>query len=179
MSFDILLSKLEAVRSTGSGSWIARCPAHADARPSLSIKETPDGRVLLHDHAGCATADVLAAVGLDFDALYPERAIGHHRRRERHPFQAGDVLLAVSTEALIVAILAAQLADGHELTNEDHARLILATSRLLAAVDSQGLDPEGERIRRNMVKARGAAMDFDRPRAPTLQLVRKRDAVAA
>jgi hypothetical protein len=179
VSLDALLSKLEAVRSTGPGTWLARCPSHPDKRPSLSICETADGRVLLHDFAGCSVEEILGTLGMTFDDLFLGRAIGQRRRRERPPFPASDVLVALSTETLIVAVLASQMADGHEITDEDHARLILAASRLLAAVDLQGLDPEGERIRRNLVKSRGAAMDFDRPRAPALQLVRKRDAIAA
>jgi hypothetical protein len=33
--------------------WSARCPAHDDHNPSLSITEDRDGRVLLHCFAGC------------------------------------------------------------------------------------------------------------------------------
>lgn len=43
-----------------SGS--ARCPAHADNRPSLSLSDAADGRLLWHCHAGCDPLDVLAAL---------------------------------------------------------------------------------------------------------------------
>jgi hypothetical protein len=33
--------------------WMARCPAHDDYDPSLSLADTADGKVLLHCHAGC------------------------------------------------------------------------------------------------------------------------------
>ena len=36
------------------GGWMARCPAHDDHTPSLSIAEAADGKVLVHCHAGCA-----------------------------------------------------------------------------------------------------------------------------
>jgi 5S rRNA maturation endonuclease (ribonuclease M5) len=44
------------------------CPAHDDRNPSLSITER-DGKLLFHCHAGCATEDVLAAVGLSFSDI--------------------------------------------------------------------------------------------------------------
>ena len=79
MSADIFLSRLDRVRSTGHDRWIARCPAHDDGRASLSVRELDDGRVLAHCFAGCGAADVLAAVGLDFDVLYPKRDSGGAR----------------------------------------------------------------------------------------------------
>jgi len=33
--------------------WMARCPAHDDHNPSLSIRDAIDGKVLVHCHAGC------------------------------------------------------------------------------------------------------------------------------
>ena len=42
-------------------SWTARCPAHDDRNPSLSICETADGLLLLKCFAGCEFADVRAA----------------------------------------------------------------------------------------------------------------------
>ena len=43
---------VRALRAHRSGScWMARCPAHDDRDPSLSIREV-DGKVLLHCHAG-------------------------------------------------------------------------------------------------------------------------------
>ncbi len=91
------------------------------------MRDLDDGRVLVHDFAGCAVADVLAAVGLDFDALFPARAIDHRLRPERRPFPAADVLRAVEQETLIAATGAAYLGNGGVLTGGDRARLLLAS----------------------------------------------------
>jgi hypothetical protein len=40
---------------------MARCPAHEDRNPSLSIREV-EGKVLLHCHAGCSQQDVIDAL---------------------------------------------------------------------------------------------------------------------
>lgn len=42
--------------------WMARCPAHDDSTPSLSIKETCNGKLLVHCHAGCEQSAVIAAL---------------------------------------------------------------------------------------------------------------------
>ena len=44
-----------------NGYFVARCPAHEDKNPSLSITDR-DGRVLVRCHAGCSQADVIAAL---------------------------------------------------------------------------------------------------------------------
>src|SRR6516225_1234888 len=44
------------------GGWMARCPAHDDREPSLSIRDVEDGKVLVHCHAGCDQAQVIAAL---------------------------------------------------------------------------------------------------------------------
>lgn len=50
--------------------WVARCPAHDDRNPSLSIHDATDGRVLVHCHAGCDQDAVIAA--LKVRGLWPE-----------------------------------------------------------------------------------------------------------
>ena len=59
MSAAPMIRALQA-RKVGSG-WMAKCPAHEDRNPSLSIREV-DGKVLLHCHAGCSQRDVIAAL---------------------------------------------------------------------------------------------------------------------
>jgi putative DNA primase/helicase len=44
------------------GSWTARCPAHNDRTPSLSIRDVNDGKVLVRCHAGCDQELVIAAL---------------------------------------------------------------------------------------------------------------------
>jgi hypothetical protein len=44
------------------GAWIARCPAHEDRKPSLSITEVKGGKVLVRCHAGCGQAAVIDAL---------------------------------------------------------------------------------------------------------------------
>ena len=43
-------------------TWMARCPAHEDRSPSLSISAGKDGKVLVRCHAGCDQRDVIAAL---------------------------------------------------------------------------------------------------------------------
>ena len=44
------------------GAWMARCPAHDDREPSLSICDTDDGKVLVRCHAGCDQGRVISAL---------------------------------------------------------------------------------------------------------------------
>ncbi len=46
----------------GGDGWTARCPAHDDRTPSLSIRAAHDGKVLVHCHAGCDQKCVIAAL---------------------------------------------------------------------------------------------------------------------
>jgi hypothetical protein len=54
------LDNLDA-EEKGNG-YMALCPAHDDKNPSLSITPKPGGVVLVHCHAGCTYAEVLAAM---------------------------------------------------------------------------------------------------------------------
>jgi hypothetical protein len=134
MTVETLLSRLDKVRRTGAGRWIARCPAHDDRTPSLSIRELDDGRTLIHCFGGCSAVDVLAAVGLDFDALFPERPIGD-RKPERRPFSAADALRCLKLEATLVYLAAVEVRAGKALSDEDIKRLGVAVSRISAALE--------------------------------------------
>ena len=50
-------------KRNGTG-WSARCPAHEDRRPSLSVTEGDDGRALVRCHAGCTVDAICEAIGL-------------------------------------------------------------------------------------------------------------------
>lgn len=50
----------------------AQCPAHPDRTPSLSITISSEGKALLHCHAGCTTGDILDAINLPPQALFPD-----------------------------------------------------------------------------------------------------------
>jgi hypothetical protein len=64
MNAEDLIARLDAVRTTGPGRWLARCPAHEDRRPSLAIRGLENGRTLLHCFAGCPVDSVVSALGL-------------------------------------------------------------------------------------------------------------------
>ena len=130
MSAAALIARLDCVRQTGAGRWVARCPAHDDKHPSLAVRELDDGRVLVHDFGLCAVGDILAAVGLTFDDLFPPRTELPPVKGERRPFAAADVLRALSTEITIVVIYTADLRAGRIASHQDHERFLLACSRI-------------------------------------------------
>ena len=86
ISADELVARLEGVRRSGERRWTARCPAHGDKGPSLSVREGDDGRVLLNCFAGCTFPDIAKALGLEARQLFPPRdetLLPHRPRRQR------------------------------------------------------------------------------------------------
>lgn len=67
-----VLERLEAAKPAGQGKWQAECPAHDDRRPSLSISEGKDGRVLLKCWVGCSVEAIVAALGLKLADLFDD-----------------------------------------------------------------------------------------------------------
>lgn len=133
---DKLLNALTKVKRTGRDSWMACCSAHEDKSPSLAIKQTSDGMVLLKCFAGCSTEEVLGAIGMTFDDLYPEKPYAEHARKpDRMPFNPRDVLAAVSKESMIVALVADKVSRGKEIDQETRDRVTLAMSRLQTAAE--------------------------------------------
>ena len=54
--------------------WLAKCPAHADRSPSLSICEGRNGGTLVRCFAGCELAAIARALGLNMSDFFPERS---------------------------------------------------------------------------------------------------------
>jgi hypothetical protein len=109
---------------------MACCPAHDDRHPSLSIRELDDGRLLLHCFSGCDVKSVLSALGLEFDALFPDKPRDHRVGAERRPFLPSDVFEIVRHEVTTVAIIASRMHAARALSEADYYRLYTATVRL-------------------------------------------------
>jgi hypothetical protein len=140
MTAATLLSRLDKVKPTGPGRWIARCPAHDDRGPSLSVRELDDGRVLLHDFGQeCSVADIVAAVGLELSDLFPPRLEAPSpgkSHRERRPFPSDDAMRCLEFEGRLIHLAAYEVAAGKPLSPTDRARLLLAVERIGAALEA-------------------------------------------
>jgi hypothetical protein len=137
---DAMLSRLEGVKRTGNGTWLAKCPAHPDKSPSLSLRDADD-KVLIHCHAGCSVHEVAAAIGLELSDLFAARPAdpAYFGKPERRPFPAADILRAIGFEALVVGCAASAMLAGEPFNQTDRDRLMLAVSRIQAALDAGGL----------------------------------------
>lgn len=156
-----ILSRLQGVRETAPGRWIALCPAHNDRHPSLSVREASDGRVLLWCWAGCPTSQVLAALGLSWRDLFPDapdsrrgrtRPLSRAEREAAKRAQAETELrrrldvaceelhrrLCVYVRAIRLALDGADLETYERLAEWVHALPLL--DHLLDALESPELD---------------------------------------
>ena len=133
---DQLLIMLNGVKEKGAGRWMARCPAHEDRSPSLSIRELPDGRILIKCFAECDTEQVLSAVGLEFSDLFPERlpGVGYQPTKSRH-FSPTELLEILAHETTVASLILADVLELKEINDEIWDRLATAASRLACARD--------------------------------------------
>ncbi len=135
MNCQALLDRLDAVRQCGDGHWSARCPAHGDKTPSLSVRELADGRILLYCFAGCDVHAITAALGIELSDLFPER-LGHSvrsikRQRLITPIQALEI---INADALFIAVTACDLARQALVQESIKDKLLLAASRINLAL---------------------------------------------
>jgi len=136
MSAELLLSRLEKVRQTGTGKWLARCPAHDDRSPSLSIRETDDGTVLLRCFASCSAAEIVESVGLQLSDLFPPRLpTGKHTRKSKaHRIAWNELFCAIETDLLALSIAFQDFVDGEPLSPGDAAFLSKRAAHLVDAI---------------------------------------------
>ena len=133
-----MLGSLQKVKGR-NGSWTACCPAHNDKGPSLAIRETPDGRILLHCFAGCETSNIVASLGMDMTDLFPP----DEKRREypvegkprlKPAFYASDLMRIIAFEALVVQIVAFDMSQGKKISESDRERMKVACERIEEAM---------------------------------------------
>ncbi|MEP6936096.1 MAG: hypothetical protein ABI988_19495, partial [Nitrospirota bacterium] len=67
-----VLARLNQVKQSGHG-WTAQCPGHDDRQNSLSVAEGQEGQVLLKCFSGCEVVQIVTAVGLVMQDLFPDR----------------------------------------------------------------------------------------------------------
>lgn len=75
---EIVLPRLDLVRKVDDTTYMARCSAHRDNTPSLSVRVTNKYDLLLHCFAGCTLDSICAALGLSVAHLF---ATDYARRR--------------------------------------------------------------------------------------------------
>lgn len=152
MTVETLLARLDRVRKTGRAQWVARCPAHDDRGPSLSIAETADGRVLVHCFAGCEALAVLEALDLEFTDLFPERdhddegrrtdwrgATYRDSRQAPAHISARTALVAIAHDATEAAVIVADLADGRVQADDVRMRLWELAGNITSALAVAGV----------------------------------------
>lgn len=127
---DNLLSRLEGVRQTKPDSWIAKCPAHPDKSPSLTVKDS-NGTILVHCFSGCSALDIVHAVGLELSDLFSDR----REVTGKKYLKADDALRCLRTEVAIVGMAADCIIRGEPIQGEDMTRLVQARKKIAKALE--------------------------------------------
>jgi hypothetical protein len=126
-----ILSRLEKVKGR-NGAYTACCPAHTDKSPSLAIRELDDGRILIKCFADCSVQDILGAIGMDMNDLFPN--VNKDLPQVKRKYYASDLLRVIEFEAWVVSVAAYTMAQGLPLSEEDRGRMKKAQSRIMEAV---------------------------------------------
>ncbi len=132
---DNILSRLEKVKAR-NGAYTACCPAHTDKSPSLAIRELDDGRILLKCFADCSVQDILGAIGMDMNDLFPN--VNKDLPQVKRKYYASDLLRVIEFEAWVVSVAAYTMAQGLPLSEEDRGRMKKAQARIMEAVKYVG-----------------------------------------
>jgi len=130
MNAALLIDRLDGVRRSGPGRWIAKCPAHSDRSPSLAVREIDD-RLLVHCFSGCEPAAIVEAAGLDLSDLFPNSFEVSKPRYKPALISAADALEMIHRELCHIAVIASALGRGEALVPAEKDRLLLSIGRVL------------------------------------------------
>lgn len=141
---DLVLSRLSHVRPKHGGGFSARCPAHEDRSPSLTIAEGRRG-ILLFCWPGCSVNEIRVALGLEWKDLFYD---GIEVEGEAPPVdRRGQALEAITA--------AARLADEPDAT----AKLRRERGWAAKALERLGVGWDGERLTIPVTDEKGKAHD--------------------
>ena len=127
ISISDFLARLDSVRQIGPDRWMARCPAHDDHSPSLSIRESETGKLLLFCFAGCETESVLAALGLSWRDILEDNPGAHLDRLIR------KTRAEIDHARLILRLYQSDIRAGRPVTEQDRETVRQAAETLLRA----------------------------------------------
>ena len=137
----LILPRLNRVISRGPGQWSASCPTgnhpKGDRSRGLSIRETSEGKLLLHCFSGCDVASIVGALGLELHDLFPRSQAddrgdcGRLRAKPRVSLHAAYEALEARLWACSLAF--SDLARGVPFSPVD-AAFIAATAAELASI---------------------------------------------
>ncbi len=132
---DVLLNRLEGVKETSAGQYMARCPAHDDKSPSLSVTEK-DGKVLIHCYAGCAAVEIVEAVDLSLSDLF-DKPLYHLGKPipKRDRWDARASLRLLDNESRIALMAAIAVVEGRPLSATDLERVRMAQNRIASIME--------------------------------------------
>ena len=101
MMFVELLERLDGVHPRGTGRWMARCPAHPDKNPSLSVREGDRG-LLLHCFSGCTIEKICESLNLRVPDLFNNAPQPRGARPTPKPVRQDRKALALQFELAAV-----------------------------------------------------------------------------
>lgn len=140
-----LLSRLDRVKPGSTpGTWLASCPTPAhvngDRSRGLSVRETDDGRVLIHCFGGCHVSAIVSALGLELSDLFPPPPTDHphqapHRGFTGKParvpkFPTRAVLEGMATDLRVCSLAFSDMAHGRRFNPHDAASISRLASHL-------------------------------------------------
>jgi hypothetical protein len=128
-----VLDRLQRVRQTRPDNYVAACPCcqSRNGRP-IKVTETDAGAVLVHAFCGCATADVLGALGLTFSDLF-DAPLSHHVEPKRRALVSYREACGLIDHEVFVVVLLINDARGRSFTQAEQSRLELASARISKA----------------------------------------------
>lgn len=129
---EAFVAKLDGVQGRGP-RYRAICPAHESKHRtrSLAVAEAEDGRVLLKCFTGCSVDQIVGAVGMTLDDLFPPKPVGE-KKRERRPFSPREVALALERELHVAWVLLQDIGGGKVIGKGDRARAKVCAERCAA-----------------------------------------------
>ena len=153
-----LASQLGAKR-IGKNRWVAKCPAHGDRHPSLSIGIGEKFPVVLKCmSAGCTTKEILDSLGLKWADICGDRPMGSVELRELQQRRSEAEL----TQAFIRSLIRRRLADAARW----YEKADLIAKRMLSTPEGRYGDSLAVEFHESLRKARRAeakADEFDNP----------------
>ena len=126
------LARLENVKETKQGQWMANCPAHGGTNRKLAVTEgDPKPRVFCFSQ-GCSPEEIYDAVGITWSDFYPSKPSTQYGAYDNPKFVMNREMIDAMSHRLRMGIIA--ISDDmarKELSDEDKADVLDAFSHFM------------------------------------------------